>query len=202
MPPTLRPAPLSFLLQPSDKAPFATSQPHIVCTWTTPQRGLARETSHLYCFWLAVLITGTGSQIRALCEWDLSFQAFFMPCSCSPRHSSFHGCLEELLLPTCVQRPEDLPFSLQLPPQLIYNEKLKQVCRACLGAGFPSVALPPRERCREASDAEEPQAACTGQLGPGAGKPYLCNAAPELISLQEEPGWQLSPAGCFDPWMY
>lgn len=135
------------------------SQPRIVCTWTTPQQGLARETSHLYCFWLAVL-TGAGSQIHALRERDLSFQALVVPCSCLPSCSPFHGCLEEFLFPTCVQRPEDLPFSLQLSAQLIYNGKLKQVCRVCLGAGFPSAALPPREQCREESDAEEPQAAC------------------------------------------
>lgn len=167
------------------------SQPHIICTWTTPQRGLARETSHLYCFWLVVLITGAGSQIRAVRERDLSFQALVVPCS-SPSCSLFHVCLEEFLFPTCVQRPEGLPFSLQLPAQLTYSGKLKQVCRACLRAGFPSAPLAPlpaRARCREASNAEEPRAACEGQLGPGAGKLHLRNAAPKLISLQEDPGW-------------
>lgn len=30
--------------------------------------------------------------------------------------------------------------------ELIYSGKLKQGCRACLGTGFPSVALPSREK--------------------------------------------------------
>lgn len=62
------------------------SQPRIICTWTSPQRGLARETSHLYCFWLAVLVTGAGSQTHALCEWDHSFQALVVP---AVAHSAF-----------------------------------------------------------------------------------------------------------------
>lgn len=78
----------------------------------------------------------------------ISFQAL-VPCSYSPSRSPFHGCLEELLFPTCVQRPEDLPFSLKLPAQLIYNGGLKQVCRACPGAGFSSWLWSPESNAGE-----------------------------------------------------
>lgn len=36
---------------------------------------------------------------------------------------------------------------------------------------------------REENGTEEPQAACTGQLGPGSGKLHLCSAAPKQINL-------------------
>lgn len=77
---------------------------------------------------------------------------------------------------------------------------MKQVCRACLRAGFP-LALPARERWREVRAMQRSPRQRMGQLGLGAGKPHLCNAALKLINLWEEAGWQVVPAGCFAPWI-
>lgn len=151
------------------------SQPRIICTWTSPQRGLARETSHLYCFWLAMLVTGAGSQACALREWDHSFQALVVPAVAHPAFPPFHGCLEEFLFPTCVQRLEDLPFS---------RTNLQWKAEARL-QGLPGDRLPHQWLCHP--ERREQHRGVPGSLGSRSGKLHLCSAAPKLINLQEEP---------------
>lgn len=111
---------------------------------------------------------------------EASFQALAVPCSCSSSPPHLPDCQEDFLFPTldssCVQRPEDLPFSLQLPLQLFHKGELQQACRACLGQASHRPA-PQLQRCREAQGK-------LVQLGSG-GATDSGSAASELINLQE-----------------
>lgn len=104
-----------------------------------------------------MLVTGAGSQACALREWDHSFQALVVPAVAHPAFPPFHGCLEEFLFPTCVQRLEDLPFS---------RTNLQWKAEARL-QGLPGDRLPISGFAiqREENSTEEPQVAWVPDQG-------------------------------------